>query len=191
MEDLYNDFLVKKLVGKLPSWKSISELQMRRLYLNKNIVDKDVAALFEVSLDKVRYKRKTYGLSHKKINILRFFNDQENDELQKLNQASKERLFSYENFDRLSIGLAHYCFRNGPVEDIHANGQLSENDMKALNKYLVDHIAKALLLGKEGRWLELELLLNFHMQFGSTWDKPDTSIDELYNVITDAFILTE
>lgn len=187
MEDLYTEYLAKKADGNLPTWESISEAQIRKLYSNKNIVDSDIATLFEISIGKVRYKRNKYGLSLKKIDILRFFNDSENIQLCKLSQDSKGRLLADENFDRLTIGLAHYFFRNGPVEDMHANDQLSENDMKVLNKYLVDRIARVLLLAKEERWLELELLLSFHMQCGSAWDKPDTNMDELYDVIASTF----
>ena len=184
MKDLYTEYLYKKSDGNLPTWESVSKLQLRELYLNRNITDGDIADLFDISLHKVRYKRKKYELSLKKINILRFFNDSENSQLLKLNQDSKERLLADENFDCLAVGLAHYFFRNGPVEDMHADGQLSENDMKVLNKYIVDCIARILLLAKENKWLELELLLSFHMQFGSTWDKPDTNMDEVYNLIT-------
>ena len=106
--------------------------------------------------------------------------------MHKLSQDSKRRLLADENFDRLAVGLTHYFFRNGPVEDMHADGQLSENDMKILNKYMVDRVARVLLLAKENRWLELELLLSFHMQCGSTWDKPSTNMDELYDVIASA-----
>lgn len=186
MEDLYEKYISEKANGNLPAWESISEAQIRKLYLNKNIVDSDIAALFEVSIGKVRYKRKKYGLSLKKIDILRFFNDSENIQLHKLSQDSKRRLLADENFDRLAVGLTHYFFRNGPVEDMHADGQLSENDMKILNKYMVDRVARVLLLAKENRWLELELLLSFHMQCGSTWDKPSTNMDELYDVIASA-----
>ena len=72
MEDLYEKYISEKANGNLPAWESISEAQIRKLYLNKNIVDSDIAALFEVSIGKVRYKRKKYGLSLKKIDILRF-----------------------------------------------------------------------------------------------------------------------
>lgn len=183
MEDLYAEYLAKKAQGDLPSWDLISEIQMRKLYSNKNIVDRDIAGLFDVSLSKVQYKRKKYGLSMKKISLLRFFNDSENVQLNELNQGSEDRLLAEENFDRLVVGLAHYFFRNGPVEDMHANGQLSQNDMKILNKYMADRIARVLLLVKEGRWLELELLLNFHMRCGQEWDKPDADLNELYEVI--------
>lgn len=183
MEDLYKKYMAEKANGNLPAWESISEAQIRKLYSNKNVTDNDIAALFEVTIGRVRYKRKKYGLCVKKISILRFFNGSENIQLHKLSQDSKERLLADENFDRLAIGLAHYFFRNGPVEDMHADSQLSESDMKTLNKYMVDRIARVLLLAKENRWLELELLLGFHMRCGSTWDKPDTNVEELYDVI--------
>ena len=46
----------------------------------------------------------------------------------------------------LAISLAHLCFRNGPVEDMHAEGKLDDTDMMELNKYMVDHLGLFLLL---------------------------------------------
>ena len=43
--------------------------------------------------------------------------------------------------------MTHYAFRNGPVEDMHANGQLSQQDMKTLNKYMVNRICWAVVCG--------------------------------------------
>lgn len=66
----------------------------------------------------------------------------QNSELfEKLNLNSKERLLKRENIDPISKAITHFIFRNGPVEDIHANNQLSEKDMKMLNKYMVNRIA--------------------------------------------------
>jgi hypothetical protein len=44
----------------------------------------------------------------------------------------------------------HFAFRNGPVEDIHANNRLSESDMKTLNKYIeeINSVMKFALGGR-------------------------------------------
>lgn len=42
---------------------------------------------------------------------------------------------------KLSVVTTHYAYRNGPVEDMHADGKLSENDMKELNKFIVNRLA--------------------------------------------------
>ena len=59
----------------------------------------------------------------------------------KLNSDSRERLLRRENIDAISKAITHFIFRNGPVEDMHTNNQLSEKDMKTLNKYMVNRIA--------------------------------------------------
>ncbi|AQS08834.1 hypothetical protein CLOBY_09490 [Clostridium saccharobutylicum] len=33
---------------------------------------------------------------------------------------------------KLSVVTTHYAYRNGPVEDMHADGKLSENDIEEL-----------------------------------------------------------
>ena len=51
----------------------------------------------------------------------------------------------------LSRALTHYCFRNGAVEDIHTSGNLTEADMKKLNKYIHNRIAGLLVALRDGR----------------------------------------
>ena len=59
---------------------------------------------------------------------------------------------------------------------MHAGGQLSEKDMKTLNKYMVNRIAGLLTTIADNNWLNLELLLSYYGLFGTEWDKaePDT-----------------
>jgi len=42
---------------------------------------------------------------------------------------------------KLSVVTTHYVFRNGPVENMHADGKLSDNAMMKLNKFLVNRLA--------------------------------------------------
>lgn len=80
--------------GELPRWESITEAELRKLYSNGDVFDVDLAKLFDVSVNKVRYKRKKYGLDYQHIRILKFFNDPRNTELKELNQRSKDRLLT-------------------------------------------------------------------------------------------------
>lgn len=66
---------------------------------------------------------------------------------------------------------------------MHACGQLSENDMMVLNKYMVNKIATVLFLAKNGHWFELECLLKFDMLCGSQWDKPIVDLFNIYRLI--------
>jgi len=179
MQNCYNEYLVKKKSGCLPNWETITEKQLLCLYSSPVVSDSMIADLFGVTKAQVRYKRYKYNITQRRISIYNFFNDNENPELIKQNIASKKRLFASENMDSLAIALTHYFFRIGPVEDMHANNQLSESDMKTLNKYMVDRIANVLYLIKEERWLELELLLSFYKLYGKEWDKPNIDLSEI------------
>lgn len=77
--------------------------------------------------------------------------------------------------EQISHALTHYCFRNGPVEDMHAspNDQLSQDDMKTLNKFCNDKIFTFLTMMKENKVAELTDIIEFGLQCGSDWDKPE------------------
>jgi len=79
--------------------------------------------------------------------------------------------------EELARGLTHYCFRNGPVEDMHADGKLSQEDMKVLNAFCYDKIYTffTLLISKDA--INLQALLGYHSRCGSDWDKPKFEID--------------
>jgi len=95
------------------------------------------------------------------------------EELYTLNQRAKERFIQSENIDALAKALTHYIFSRGPMENMHANGQLSQKDMKVLNKYMVDHLAWILTRVFEGDWIRLELLFNNFSHNGNQWDPAD------------------
>lgn len=99
-----------------------------------------------------------------------------------MNSNSKERLVKRENIDSIVKAIAHFAFRNGPVEDMHSNNQLSENDMKILNKYMVDRITGLLTAIADKNWLQLELLWTYYKAFGTDWDKVEPDMTEIYSV---------
>lgn len=50
----------------------------------------------------------------------------------------------YKDFiNKLSIATAHHIYRNGPIEDMHAdkNKSINDSDMKVLNKLIVNRLA--------------------------------------------------
>ena len=53
------------------------------------------------------------------------------------------------SLEDISCALTHYCFRNGPIEEMHADGKFSQDDMKTLNKYFNDRIFTFLTLLKK------------------------------------------
>ena len=84
------------------------------------------------------------------------------------------------SLEQLSHALTHYCFRNGPVEDMHAhpNNQLSDSDMKTLNKFCNDKIFTFLTMMKENKVAQLSEIIEFGLQCGNNWDKPEYREDD-------------
>ena len=80
---------------------------------------------------------------------------------------------SFLNF--MAKAATAYAFRNGPVEDMHAAGQLSDADMKLLNKTMVDRLGEIFQLMHEGREEDLQDMLLFSYQCAEDWDDVDLS----------------
>lgn len=182
---LYEELLKMKQMGISLNWDEISKEQLESLFIDEGILNNDIASLYDVTPEKVRYKRRKWNITiyspkYSYQDIMR-----ENSELFLiLNEDSKERLKGKENIDWIAKALTHYIFRNGPVEDMHANNQLSQQDMKTLNKFMVNKIAGLLSLINDGEWLKIEMLLAFMSNYGKTWDKAeiDTSdIDKIFD----------
>lgn len=163
---------------KSKQWKSIDKMELKYLYYEQNLSDRAIAELYGVTKNQVRYKRSKYGISirHK---IIDDFISYDNELFKDLSNNSKNRLLKSEYIDSVSKSLTHHIFRNGPVEDMHASGQLSEEDMKTLNKYMVNRLAGILLAVYENKWLQLELLHEFLKGFGDQWDPAEPDMEDL------------
>lgn len=84
---------------------------------------------------------------------------------------------AYEAANIMAKRLTVYAFRNGPVEDMHADGKLSDKDMKVLNKNMVNRLAEFLYLSYTRRFKDIEALLAFSGHCHSGWD--DANIDDI------------
>lgn len=71
--------------------------------------------------------------------------------------------------------LAVTCFRNGLIEDYHVSYGISDTDMKALNKDVVNRIATVLYWWKEGKFASLNLEFGFAASCAKEWDDPEDS----------------
>ena len=125
--------------------------------------DNMIADLYDVSKSQVKNKREKWDIKQINYTLKKFFSEDSNKNLfENLNQGSKERLLNKNNIDTISIALTHYFFRNGPVEDMHSEGKLSQEDMKTLNKFMVNRIAGLLQIINKEEWLKIELLLDYY-----------------------------
>ena len=75
----------------------------------------------------------------------------------------------------LAKAAAVYAFRNGPVEDMHADGQLSDTDMKTLNINMVNRLGEIFCLMTTGRISDLYDMLRFSYQYTTDWNDVDLS----------------
>lgn len=162
-------------------WESVTREELLGLYVEKDYVDNDVARLFGVTKGQVAYKRKKYDISQATIMFKRFMHNHNLEIYRGINEDLKRSLME-KDVAEISKAVAHYVFRNGPIEDMHANGQLSDGDMKILNKYMNNRIATLLHLLKEQDWLRLALFLDSYKYYGTEWDKPELQIEELDKV---------
>ncbi len=176
----YDELLEMKKKGTKLNWDDISEEQLSYLFINENILNNMIADLYDVNPSKVRYKRKKWGISIYSPEYMyhNFMKDNENI-FSILNDGSKGRLMGKENINWISKALTHYCFRNGPVEDMHVNNQLSQEDMKVLNKFMINKIANLLTLANDGEWLKIEILLASFSNFGTDWDSAEIDMEDV------------
>ena len=189
-QDLYEELTKRKNEGEILNWNLITKKELEELFRNHS--DNTIAELYEVTAYQVKKQRNKWNIKQYNYAIQEslqtFLSEDKNKTLfENLNKNSKERLLSDRSKDILPIALTHYLFSNGPVEDMHADGKLSQNDMKILNKFMVNRIAGLLETIDKGEWLKLELLFNFYSLFGKDWDKPVPDTDEIDALFSNKF----
>lgn len=87
----------------------------------------------------------------------------------------EEMLQSDEFRNKLSIAITHFAFRNGPIEGMHSdpNKNITNEDMKTLNKYMVDSIDAVLKMLSEDRFFTMLFFALTSEVYGNNWDKPN------------------
>ena len=160
-KDLYQKLVERKKKGEKLEWNNISKEELEELF--EKHTDNMIADLYDVSKSQVKSKREKWNIKLINYTLKKFFSEDFNKKLfENLNQSSKERLLNKDNIDTISIALTHYLFRNGPVEDMHSEGKLSQEDMKTLNKFMVNRIVGLLQIINKEEWLKIELLLDYY-----------------------------
>ena len=119
---------------------------------------------------------------------VRKFQREHAEEYDYLNKRMKELFFDNVDVDSFAKFIVHYCFRNGPVEDMHAQGQLSQKDMKTLNKFMVNKVAELFELAMSDEWLKFYSLYAYNSIYGSDWDKAEPN-GETADIILGNFLL--
>ena len=97
---------------------------------------------------------------------------------QQLNEVMESAVVSH-SISYMAKAITVEAFRNGPVEDMHAEGKLSDEDMKILNKYMVNKIARLMYLYETGDFTAMEILLSWAAACASEWDEPEIDMEEI------------
>jgi len=85
--------------------------------------------------------------------------------------------YSFTNY--LAKAATAYAFRNGPVEDIHADGRISQEAMKRLNQFMVQRLGEVFYLLLQKNSDDLTNLLAFSSETAHGWENLDLSeLDE-------------
>ena len=160
-KNLYQELVERKNKGEKLEWNNITKEELEELF--EEHTDNMIADLYDVSKSQVKSKRDKWDIKMINYTFEKFLSEDFNKDLfENLNQGSKERLLNKDNIDTISVALTHYLFKNGPVEDMHSEGKLSQEDMKTLNKFMVNRIAGLLQIINKEEWLKIELLLDYY-----------------------------
>jgi hypothetical protein len=156
-------------------WDAISPQKLRDL--NEKFSDKRIAEMYGVSVGKVRYKRKKFGITLKN-RIWENIRSQDTATMQPFNDFARNALFENRDIDMLAKAVTQYAFRSGVVEDMHGDGKLSDADMKELNIFFSNRIAGILVKAFAGEWLQILLLFDFYKMLSADWDKVEPDVKE-------------
>lgn len=152
------------------SWNEIKAEDLFELVMIEFLSDSEIAAQFNVSIKAVKEKRKCFKLStppEKKYHDMIKSNPKLKDSL---DDKAKSELLKKENVDSLAKAITNYAFRSGPIEDFHADGRISQIEMEALNKYMINKLAGLLEVALEVEWFKVYCLWNQSKRFCSNWD---------------------
>jgi len=130
---------------------------LKQLY--EEVSNSFIAELFGISKSKVQYKREKWNLLMRDLVIEKYVT---------------EALEKDEEVDKIAKAITHFAFRSGPVEDMHVDGKLTQEDMKILNKYMVNRLACVFLLLRN-KLILFDFIVELESMFVTDWDeaKPD------------------
>lgn len=169
---LYDRLKMRKENGEKLNLEELNVSELKQMFFDEGISDRLLAELYGVKLSQITYKRKKQGITIRTSaidNMLRGTTE----ESRTLNMKCRKDILKKENLDLIARAVTHFAFRNGPVEDMHAdpNSQLSEEDMKTLNVFMVNRMAYIFDLIMEERWIEFSVMVDSNGLYGQDWNK--------------------
>ncbi|QDY83492.1 hypothetical protein FQU75_08730 [Paenibacillus polymyxa] len=172
MMGIFKEFEAKKAAGEELSIDDLTQEDLKTMFIDEQISDYMIAQLFDVKESKITYRRRKYGITIRNSTLDDYLLVK-TEHAKQMNGRVKAELLVEENLTMIAKSLTHFAFRNGPVEDMHANpnNQLSETDMETLNKFMVNRMAYIFKLIIAERWIELDFLIrNTDQWYGHGWD---------------------
>lgn len=169
---LYDKFSNRKKLGENIDLDELTPEKLRILFIEEGISDGRIAELFDVKPSKITYLRRKNEITIRNSIVDEFINNIPKE----IDEKSKEELFNDGNITKIAKAITHFSFRNGPIENMHAdrNKNITDQDMKVLNKYMVNRLAYIFSLMIEDRWFEFNFLINsMDKMFGHGWDEAD------------------
>ncbi len=175
----FKELHAQKNEGQALIFSDLSEEDLKDIVVHEGVKIAEIAELFNIDIQMVEKKAQFA------IEVDKFLNKQYERFMsnKKFNAFAKKQLFKDQDINMISKALTHFAFRNGPVEGMHADGKLSEEDMKILNKFMVNRLAYVFELILNDRWGMFDYLVkSIDRWYGHDWDKaePDSgSMDQL------------
>ncbi|MCG7406523.1 hypothetical protein MH117_03770 [Paenibacillus sp. ACRRX] len=172
---LYEELKTRKEAGEKLNLEELTPELLKNLFIEEELSDYLISQLFEVKESKITYRRRKFGITIRN-SILDELLLAKTDEAKEVNEKYKDTLMVSDNLTVISKAITHFAFRNGPIEEMHAGpkNQLSQEDMKTLNKFMVNKIAYVFELIIENRWIELDFLIRHtDMMYGQDWDNAE------------------
>lgn len=155
------------------NWDNITREELLKIYTENDVCDSMVADMFGVTKAQVVNKRKKLNITQYDMTLERHF------KLSNIEPHSETNVLQKYDTNRLAKALTHYLFRFGPIENMHQKGQLSEEDMYALNKYTYDRAATLVHLLKTEDTDRLSALFKLLTIWNPDWDEPEILTDEI------------
>jgi hypothetical protein len=67
--------------------------------------------------------------------------------------------------------ICAYAFRNGPIEDIHADGRITDPEMKELMSNASEHLAKLMTMKRDSPEEYERFIRDYHRKFCLRWER--------------------
>jgi len=164
-------------------WENVIREQLKHLLVDKDMTSAAIADGFGISVSKVQYKRKKYGLTSAYVMFEKFTKGDDKELVDSINEIAKDWFLDAENIDAIAKSITNYVFRQGPVENIHTTGKpITDCDMKAINIYMVNHIAGLLACAVDGNWVKLRLLVDYFNKGKSEWEPAELELGRIEEV---------